>query len=129
MSNIQIIIVGWLVGQFGYAAVSVYNLQKDKPNINYLQAAGAYFSKEIGSFIMAFAGLAILIFIFPDFWDSDINRMDLRLKPVLTWKERIIVYQRCTAVVLGGLSQHLLYIIYKRGKKEIAKLDNEKAND
>ena len=127
MSNLQIIIVGWLVGQFGYAAVSIYNLQKDKPNINYPQAAVAYFSKEVGSFVMAFAGLMILVFVFPDFWDTDINRMDLKLKPVLTWKERIFVYQRCTAVVLGGLSQHLIYPLYRRGKKEIARIDKEQS--
>lgn len=130
MSNLQIIMVGWLVGQIGYAAVSIHILQRDKPNINYWQAAGAYFTKEFSSFVMAFACLLILLFIFPDFWgDADINRADLKIKSTLTWKERIMLYQRCTAVVLGGLSQHLLYIAFKRGKKEIARLDQEKANE
>jgi len=129
MSNLQIIILGWIVGQFGYAAASIYNLQKDKPTINYVQAAGAYFSKEVGSFVMAFAGLMVLIFIFPYFLDTDINRMDLKVKSTLTWKERIMVYQRCTSVVLGGLSQHLIYIAFKRGKKEIEKLEEKKANE
>jgi hypothetical protein len=129
MSNLQIIIVGWLVGQFGYAAVSIHVLQRHKPNINYWEAAGAYFRKEFSNFVMAFAGLLILIFIFPDFWDADINKMDLKIKSTKTWKEWIMIYQRVTTVVIGGLSQHLLYIAFKRGKKEIEKLDEQKANE
>lgn len=130
MSNTTIIILGWIVGQLGYTAVSIHVLQRDKPNINYWQAAGAYFKKEISSFVMAFCALLILLFIFPDFWgDADINRADLKIKSTLTWKERIIVYQRCTAVILGALSQHLLYIGFKRGKKEIEKLEHEKRNE
>lgn len=129
MNNIQIIVLGWIVGQIGYAACSIYNMQKDKENVNYLEAAKAYFAKEVGSFVMAFSGLLILLFIFPDFWDTDLNRMDYKLKPVKTWKEWIMIYQRCTAVVLGGLSQHLIYLIFRRGKKEIQKLDDEKSKE
>lgn len=125
MNNLTILILGWIVGQFGYAAVSIHLLQRDKPNINYWQAAGAYFKKEISNFVMAFAGLLILLFIFPDFWDADINRMDLKIKSTKTWKEWIMIYQRCTAVILGGLSQHLLFVAFKRGKKEIERLDKE----
>lgn len=129
MNNVTIIILGWIVGQLGYAAVSIHILQRDKPNINYAQAAGAYFKKELSSFIMAFCALLILLFVFPDFWgDTDINHADLKIKSTLTWKERIIVYQRCTAVILGAASQHLLYIAFKRGKKEIERLE-EKNSD
>jgi hypothetical protein len=130
MNNITIIILGWLVGQLGYTAVSIHILQRDKPNINYWQAAGAYFKKELSNFVMAFTALLILLFIFPDFWgDADINRMDLKIKSTKTWKEWIMIYQRVTAVVVGGLSQHLLYIAFKRGKKEIQKLEDQKAED
>jgi hypothetical protein len=125
MNNLTILALGWLVGQIGYAAVSIHILQRDKLNIGYWQAAGAYFKKEFSNFVMAFAALLIILFIFPDFWDADINRMDLKIKSTKTWKEWIMIYQRVTAVVIGGLSQHLLYIAFKRGKKEIDRLDKE----
>jgi len=129
MNNTTIIILGWIVGQLGYAAVSIQVLQKNLQNINYIQAAGAYFKKEVSNFVIAFCALLILLFIFPDFWDADINKMDLKIKSTKTWKEWIMIYQRVTAVVVGGLSQHLLYIAFKRGKKEIQKLDTEKGNE
>lgn len=119
MNNHYLIIaIGWLVGQFGYAAVSVYILQKDK-RINYWKAWGLYGSGEVGNFVMAFAGLLILLFIASDFLDVDITRKDLLNKETLTLKEKLIVFQRTASVILGGFVQHLLYVAFKRGKKKI----------
>ena len=118
MNNHYLIIaLGWLVGQIGYASVSVYILQRDK-NISYWKALALYFSGEIGSFVMAFSGLLILLFIANDFFDIQITRADLLNKTALSWKEKIIVYQRTAAVGIGAFCQHLIYVIFKKGKKK-----------
>lgn len=119
MNNHYLIIAGgWFVGQLAYASVSAYILQKNK-NINYFRALGLYFSAEIGSFIMAFSGLLILLFIAGDFFNVEITRADLLNKAALTWKEKIIVYQRTASVGIGAFIQHLLYVAFKKGKKKI----------
>jgi hypothetical protein len=119
MENYIILAVGWLVGQIAYAAVSVYILQKDVVGIDYRQAAKVYAGKEIGSFVMAFSFLLVMLFIFPDFFDPSVSRADLRNKEALTIAERFIVYLRVSSVVCGGFSQHILFVIFKRGKKAI----------
>jgi hypothetical protein len=119
MNNYIIIILGWIVGQIAYASVSVYILQKNLPSIGYLQALREYGKKEFGSFIMALSALLVLLFIFPDYFDSTIKRSDLLSKETLTIKEKLIVYQRTGAVIVGGLCQHLLYVSFKKGKKAI----------
>jgi hypothetical protein len=119
-----IIAGGWFVGQIAYASVSVYILQKNK-NIDYWKAWALYFSAEIGSFVMAFSGLLILLFIAGDFFNVEITRADLLNKAALTWKERIIVYQRTASVGVGAFIQHLLYVGFKRGKKRIEQYEIE----
>lgn len=125
MNNHYLIIVGgWLVGQFVYAACSIYSLQ-NKRDITYWKAAQLYLSSEIGSFILAFSGLLVLLFIANDFVDVKITRADLLNKAALTWKEKLIVYQHCSAFVLGMLSQHLIYAVFKKGKKKIEEYEIE----
>lgn len=119
-----IIALGWLVGQIGYAAASVYILQKNK-KASYWKALGLYFSAEIGGMIMAFAGLLILLFIAGDYITDEITAADLRNKQVLTWKEKVIVYQRTASVIIGGLCQHLLYVGFKKGKKKIDEYEEQ----
>jgi len=116
--------LGWLLGQFGYAACSVYVLQKNK-NVNYWKAAQLYFSGEVGNFVIAFAALLIILFIATDFLDVEITKKDLLNKSMLTWKEKVIVYQRTASVLVGGLCQHLLYAVFKKGKKKIEDYDNK----
>jgi hypothetical protein len=119
MSNHYFIIAGgWFVGQLGYASVSVYILQKDK-KINYWKALGIYFNSEVGSFVMAFSALLVLLFIAPDFFNIEITKADLANKAVLTWKEKLIIYQRSAAVGIGAFCQHLIYVAFKKGKKNI----------
>ena len=125
MSKHYLIIVGgWIVGQFGYAAVSVYRLQADK-NVGYWKAWELYLSGEIGSFVMAFSALLIILFIAPDWIDVSITRKDLLNKEVLTWKERFIFFTRTISVPIGAFSQHLLYVGFKKGKKKIVEYEKE----
>lgn len=119
MNNYVILALGWFLGQLGYAAVSAYILQRDKPGITYWQALGVYFAKEIGSFAMAFTALLIIMFIANDFLTVDITRKDLLNKEALSWKEKIIVYQRTCSVFFGAFSQHIIYVAFKKGKKAI----------
>lgn len=119
MNNYVILALGWFLGQLGYAAVSAYVLQRDKPGITYPQALRVYFSKEVGSFAMAFTALLIIMFIANDFVTVEITRKDLLNKDVLTWKEKLIVYQRTCGVVFGAFSQHIIYVAFKKGKKAI----------
>lgn len=125
MSNHNVIIAsGWLIGQFAYAACSIYVLQKNK-KINYWKAAHLYMSSEIGSFIMAFSGLLVLMFIAPDFLDVEITRKDLLNKEMLTWKERIIMYQRVSSIGISAFIQHIIYAIFKKGKKKIEQYEEQ----
>lgn len=120
----SMLVVAWLIGQFGYAAVSVYTLQKGK-KVNYWKAWQLYFSAEVGSFVMAFSALLIIIFIAPDFINTDVTRADLLNKETLTWKERLVLYQRSSAVGLSAFSQHLLYLVFKKGKKKIEEYEEQ----
>lgn len=117
-NHYAIIALGWAVGQVGYASVSVYVLQKNK-SVSYWKAWSLYFSGEIGSLVMAFSGLLILLFIAGDYIVFDITLSDLRNKAVLSWKEKLIVYQRTASVVIGAFVQHLLFLAFKKGKKKI----------
>jgi hypothetical protein len=119
MNNYVILALGWFLGQLGYAAVSAYVLQRDKPGISYRQALAVYFAKEVGSFAMAFCALLIIMFIANDFLSVDITRKDLLNKEALSWKEKIIVYQRTCSVFFGAFSQHIIYVAFKKGKKAI----------
>lgn len=118
MNHYVIIALGWLIGQFAYAAVSVYVLQRNK-ELNYWKAVQLYFPSEVGNFVIAFAGLLLIMFIATDFLDVEITAKDLRNKEALTVKEKLILYQRSASVGIGAFIQHLLYIAFKKGKKKI----------
>jgi hypothetical protein len=125
MNNHYVIIIfGWIIGQFAYAACSIYVLQKNK-DVNYWKAAALYFSGEIGSFVLAFSGLLVLLFIIPDFFDVEITRKDLLNKEVLSWKEKFIVFQRSASIGVGAFIQHIIYAIFKKGKKKIEEYEIE----
>lgn len=121
MNHVVILMIGWVVGQFAVSAVLVYLYQKDKENINYWQAVRAYFSKEVGNHVIAFAGLLVILFISYDYIDLKITRADLANKAALTWKEKAMYYQRTFAVIIGGTIQLVLTLAYKRGKVAIEK--------
>lgn len=119
MINYIIIAIGWLVGQFAYATVSAYIIQKDLAGIDYAEAFKIYIKKEVGSFAMAFAFLLILLFIFPDYFDPLVSKADLRNKEALSFADRFILYLRVSSVIAGAFSQHILYVLFKKGKKAI----------
>lgn len=119
MNNYLILFVAFLLGQIGYASVSIYIIQRNLPGITYWEAVTQYFKKEVGSFVMAAAGWAIVMFIFPDFFDTSVSRADLLNKDTLTLKERMVLYLRASATGLGMFIQHILYVAFKKGKKAI----------
>lgn len=127
MNNYFTIIVAFLIGQFAYTTITVYILQKDK-DIDYFTAYKAYMKKEIGWFIVAFAGLACVLFVLNDFLDLSIKRKDLLNKDVLTLKEKIIFYFRTGALFVGAFIQHLLFMVFKKGKEEIKKVNDQISN-
>lgn len=119
MNNETIVALGWLVGQLVVTAVAVKISQPS--NMTYILAAKIYFEKEIGNFVIGIAGLCLLLFIFPDFWDSNINKMDLKIKSTHTWKDWIQIYQRVTAAIIGGFIQIILIAFVKKGQKAVDK--------
>lgn len=124
MNHYVIIALGWIIGQFAYAAVSVYVLQKNK-NLNYWKAIKLYFPSEIGNFVIAFAGLLLIMFIASDFLDVEITAKDLRNKETLSIKEKLILYQRSASVGIGAFIQHLVYLGFKKGKKKIEEYEKQ----
>lgn len=128
MNQYVIIALGWVIGQFAYAAVSVYVLQRDK-DVPYWKAVQLYLSGEVGNFVIAFAGLLLIMFIASDFLDVEITVKDLRNKEMLTLKEKIILYQRTASIVIGGFIQHLVYVAFKKGKKKIEEYENDNKID
>lgn len=123
-NHYAIISGGWLVGQLAYAACSIYVLQRNK-DINYWKAARLYLNSEIGSFIMAFSGLLVILFIAGDYIDVKITRHDLLDKETLTWKERFIYFQRTVSIGIGAFIQHIIYAAFKKGKKKIEQYEDE----
>ena len=127
MNNYFTIIIAFVIGQFAYTAITVYILQKDK-DIDYITAYKAYMKKEIGWFVIAFAGLACVLFAMQDFLDLSIKREDLLNKEVLTLKEKIIFYFRTGSLFVGAFIQHLLFVVFKKGKDEIKKVNDQISN-
>lgn len=120
MTNEALCALGWAVGQFVTITVALYFHQQNL-KVSYFKAAPLYFEKEFGGFMIGIAGLCLMLFIMPDFLDSNINKMDLKLKPVLTWKERIQVYQRVTFAGIGIFLQTIIILGVGKGKKAIEK--------
>jgi hypothetical protein len=67
----------------------------------------------------------VLMIITPDFLDVEITRKDLLNKEVLTWKERIIMYQRVSSIGISAFIQHIIYAIFKKGKKKIEEYEEK----
>lgn len=134
LNNETIVALGWVIGQLTVTAIAVMILQKKLNNstppggteIKYFNAAGIYFTKETGNIVIGICGLLVMLFIFPDYWDADINRMDLRLKPVKTWKERTMIAQRTTSLLVGGLIQLILILGFRKGARAVEKYFGEK---
>lgn len=119
MNNYLIMIIAFILGQLGYASVSIYNIQRSLPSITYWQAVQQYTKKEFGSFVMAACGWAIVMFIASDWIDFSIDRKDLLTKEVKTLQDKLIIAFRTVATALGALIQHILYVALKKGKKAI----------
>jgi hypothetical protein len=127
LSNEVVVGLGWFIGQLITTTVALMVLQQrlnnnpQKGEIGFWKACGIYYEKETGNIVLGIAGLFALLFVMPDFWDSDINRMDLKIKSTLTWKERIQYYQRGSALAFGALIQLILILGLKKGQKAVEK--------
>jgi len=119
MNNYLILICAFIIGQLLYTAITVYNLQRGKA-IDYQTAFKAYVKKELGGYIVAIVGLAALMFILSDFVDPNFKKEDADIQ---TWKGRVVAYFRTSALFFGVFAQHIIFKVFKRGKKEIEKLD------
>lgn len=124
MNNYITIVIAFLIGQFAYNTITVYNLQRGL-DIGFWSAYKAYMKKETGWFVVALAGLCCVLFVLSDYLDLNIKRADLINKEVLTIKEKIVVYFRTIALGVGAFIQHIIFLVYKKGKQEIHKA-NEK---
>lgn len=124
MNNYLTIVVAFIIGQFIYTSITVYNLQNGK-DIDYWKAYGAYLRKETGWFIVAIAGLCGVLFILSDFINLDIKKADLVNKETLSAKEKIVLYFRTSALLLGMFIQHVVFKVYKKGKEEVEKVNDK----
>lgn len=124
MSNYVLMLIAFFLGQMLYTAVTAYNIQK-KMIIAWWPAVKAYVKKEFGGYVVAFIGLAVLMFIITDFVDPSFKKADADLT---TWKGRLVAYFRTSMIAFGCFAQHLIFLAFKKGKKAIekedAKIDN-----
>lgn len=125
MSNYLILFIAFLIGQFIYTAVTVYNIQKDK-SVGYWQAFKAYVYKELGGYVVALAGLAGLMFIISDFIDPSFKHSDA---DVSTWAGRVQAYFRTSALAFGMFAQHIVFLAFKKGKRAIEKAEEKMNNE
>ena len=123
MNNYLTIIIAFIIGQFAYTTVTVYNLQRGK-DISFWHAYAVYMKKETGWFVVAIAALACVLFVLSDYLDLNVKRSDLLSKDVLTMKEKVIVYFRTIALAVGEFAQHIIFLAMKKGKKEIEKVND-----
>lgn len=113
-----LLVIAWVLGQIFYTSVSVWRIQKDLP-IDYWTAAKAYCKKEIGSFIMSASLMCIAVFILPELINIHMSKNDILSKAARTKIETAQLYFRSVATVIGAFSQHIAYMLYKRGKKAV----------
>jgi hypothetical protein len=124
MNNYVTIIIAFIIGQFIYTSITVYNLQNGK-DIGYWHAYAAYLRKETGWFVIAIAGLCGVLFVLSDFVNLDIKKADLINKEVLSYKEKLVLYFRTSALMLGMFIQHVVFKVYKKGKEEVEKVNDK----
>lgn len=124
MNQYIIVIVAFLLGQFVTTSVIVYNMQKKK-QVTYLSALLAYLKAEIGWFIIGFAGICCIMFIMSDYVDLTIKKADLLNKENLSYKEKLIVYFKTSALFIGTFVQLIAFKFLKKGPEAIAKFDDK----
>lgn len=128
MNNYITVVMAFIIGQFAYTSITVYNLQVSK-DISYWAAYKAYMKKETGLFVIAIAGLCCVLFILSDFVDLNIHKSDLLNKDALTYKEKLIVYFRTIALFVGAFITHILFKVYAKGKEGVEVADIKLKNN
>ena len=122
------LIVAWILGQALYTAITVWRLQKNL-TINYTQALKAYIQKEFGGYIVSGVFMIVVVFILPEFLNLQMEKSELLTIEQKSWAQKVQLYFRTAAVVLGMFSLHIAYSLYKRGKKEIIDADKKAGVD
>ena len=95
-------------------------------SINYWAAFKAYVKKEVGGYVVAFVGLAALMFIITDFIDPSFKKADADLN---TWTGKVVTYFRTAMLFFGCFAQHLIFVAFKKGKKAIEKAESKIQNE
>ena len=125
MSNYFLMLLAFFIGQLLYTSITVYNIQKNM-SINYWAAFKAYVKKEVGGYVVAFVGLAALMFIITDFIDPSFKKADA---DVNTWTGKVVAYFRTAMLFFGCFAQHLIFVAFKKGKKAIEKAESKIENE
>ena len=127
MNQYLTVVLAFLLGQFVTTSVVVYKLQKEK-QVNYFSALAAYLKAEIGWFIIGLAGISCIMFIMSDFVDLTIKKADLLSKEHLSYKEKLIVYFRTSALIVGTFVQLIAFNFLKKGKEKISAFADKDSN-
>lgn len=122
------LIIAWILGQGLYTAVTVWRLQKGL-DIAYIPALKAYIKKETGGYIVSGVFMIVVVFILPEFLNLKMDKNELLTIEQKSWAQKVQLYFRTAAVVLGMFSLHIAYSLYKRGKKEIIDADKKAGVD
>ena len=112
------LIISWVLGQAAYTAINVWRLQRNLP-IGYWESMKAYCKKEIGGYVVSGIAMLIVIFILPEVMNLQMTRHDLMTKTEKTLVEKAQIWFRITNIILSALSLHIMYALYKGGRKAI----------
>lgn len=122
------LIIAWILGQSLYTAITVWRLQKNL-TISYIPAFKAYVKKELGGYIVSGIFMLVVVFILPDFLNLKMEKSELLSIEQKSWAQKVQLYFRTAAMLLGMFSLHIAYSLYKRGKKEIINADKKAGVD
>jgi hypothetical protein len=118
--------LAFVIAQGAMASMNVYSYQKEK-NIDYWPAMVAYLKAEIGYFIIGAFAMAAICFIMPEFVDLHTTRADLLSKEKLDWKDKLQLYFKTSALLIGGFVQYIAFVYRKKGKAAIDKVADKLA--
>ena len=122
------LIIAWVLGQLLYTSITVWRLQKNLP-ISYIPAFKEYVKKELGGFVVSGVLMLVVVFLLPEFLNLDMRKADLLTLEQRSWAEKVQLYFRTAATVLGMFSLHIAYSLYKGGKKAIREAAEKKGID
>ena len=127
MNNYTILCIGWLLGQLAYNAIKVHELQKNNEALSYRDAAVIVFWKGIGTTLIAFSGLLIILFLMPEFFRNVMEVDDKGKSP--GWAQTIVTWLRASSVAFGLLAQYIVVWLAGSLKKTTERFINQKTGN